>query len=325
MRAWLHIFYLFYFLYFISPNFDVLKLYWHGTDCLFIKSAEGIMDAVAISKSLENITFSIQNCNSLNMSHSTSQNQRLKIEAITSLKTDIIMLCDLRLGNKNLTSCKGSVSNLFLINNNCANDFMSNSTLTKRGVGILFKKDLNIIIEETINSDDENFMLSRIVLRGQKFIIGVIYGPNEHNPAFFRNLYEACRRLGNAPLILGGDLNCTFSNLNVQANPDCFNMAELPNYRHSCYISEFCLALELDDPFRFLHPNSKKYTYRPFGLVRKNRSRIDFFMISKSLLNLNLDCVIPEGPLGTFFDHKYVDLTFNKNPFWLKTAKKTSS
>ena len=47
------------------------------------------------------ITISSVNCCSLNMSTVTSANQKLKIYGITKLKTDFILMSDIRLGSKN--------------------------------------------------------------------------------------------------------------------------------------------------------------------------------------------------------------------------------
>jgi hypothetical protein len=99
-------------------------------------------------------------------------------------------------------------------------------------------------------------------------------------------------------------------------------MQDLPNYRHSTYIREMCEALDLDEPFRFLYPDRKKFTYRPFGRVRRNRSRLDFFVMSKGLLSLKFDCFIPEATLGTFFDHKHVNLKFETRNGAGKRVKK---
>jgi hypothetical protein len=102
-----------------------------------------VTTAQNLNKMLGGISFAIQNCNSLNMTNSTAQNQRLKIEAISSLCADIIFLSDIPLGNKNLTTSKGEISKLFLVNNHKSYDFITNSTRNKRGVGVLFSRNLN--------------------------------------------------------------------------------------------------------------------------------------------------------------------------------------
>jgi succinate dehydrogenase flavin-adding protein (antitoxin of CptAB toxin-antitoxin module) len=50
--------------------------------------------------------------------------------------------------------------------------------------------------------------------------------------------------------------------------------------------------------------NKKQYTYKPFGNTRKNRSRIDFFLISRGMINTGTECRIGDSTLGSFFDHK---------------------
>jgi hypothetical protein len=87
-------------------------------------------------------------------------------------------------------------------------------------------------------------------------------------------------------------------------------MANLPNYRHSVYLNEMCEALNLIEPLRFSHPDAKKYSYKPYGTLRKNRSRIDFFLMSNVLYEEGIVCEILDHALGTCFDHRPVFVTF---------------
>jgi hypothetical protein len=48
--------------------------------------------------------------------------------------------------------------------------------------------------------------------------------------------------------------------------------------------------------------------YMPFGTARVNRSRIDFFVISASLIRRVTDCVIRESVSCKLFDHNQVSL-----------------
>jgi hypothetical protein len=45
-------------------------------------------------------------------------------------------------------------------------------------------------------------------------------------------------------------------------------------------INDLCGAVSVSDPFRIMNPDSREYTYNPSGTLRKNRSRIDFFLIT---------------------------------------------
>jgi exonuclease III len=234
----------------------------------------------------------------------------IKIEALSGTKSDIIFVSDLRLGNKNATASTGDISRQFLVNSNGTYNFLSNSTQNKRGVGILYKKELPLSIIRTVSDPEENFLIASVELAGKKIVLVSVYGPNDHNPYFFQNLYRGIKDMGDLPIVIGGDFNATFSRDCVEINIDCQGMSDIPNVRHSKYIQEFCEALELMDPYRFLYPNKKEFSYRPFGDSRKNRSRIDFFLVSNTLLSLKFDCSIGPSNLATCFDHKPITLKF---------------
>jgi hypothetical protein len=85
-------------------------------------------------------------------------------------------------------------------------------------------------------------------------------------------------------------------------------MASCPNQRHSVILKEMCDRMRLVDPFRFLYPNERNYSYIPRNALANNRSRIDFFIISHSLINSVEKCYISEHLQSTMFDHKPVFL-----------------
>jgi hypothetical protein len=206
---------------------------------------------------LSDTVFAIQNCNSLNMIHSTSQNQQIKIDALTGIGADIILLSDIRLGNKNLSNCSNEISRLFLVNKNNSYTLYANSTSNKRGVGILIKSSFSGTIVDTKKDPGENYLLLKIALKNNFNIIGSVYGPNEHDPGFFISLYRDIKGLGDFPIVLGGDFNCTYSDDKIGANGDCFHMNDLHNIRHTTYLKEMCKTLGLLDPFRALFPEKR--------------------------------------------------------------------
>jgi exonuclease III len=85
---------------------------------------------------LPNLTVSSINCNSLNVSNLSSLHHKLKLYSITKLKTDIILLSDTRVNDKNKVTMS-HLSKTFLTNPNAQYDYFSNSTHSSRGVGIL--------------------------------------------------------------------------------------------------------------------------------------------------------------------------------------------
>jgi hypothetical protein len=87
-------------------------------------------------------------------------------------------------------------------------------------------------------------------------------------------------------------------------------MNSIPNKRHSEYLHNLCTAGSLVDPFRAKYPNRKEFTCVPSDPLKKNRSRIDFFIISNQLLNCVTDISICPGLQSKVFDHKAVILSF---------------
>ena len=259
------------------------------------------------------LTIASINCNSLNMSVTSRVNQKRKIYGIVKLKTDIIFMSDIRLCNKNLVSLGSELKKLFLINPYQAYEFIHNSKRSKRGVGILYKKDLNLSVEASTEDPEDNYILTRVSLKGTSIILGSVYGPNEYDPEFFARLGADLNRLGNYPVILGGDWNCTFSTDPVASNIDCINMANLPNIRHSRLLSNLCDRFKLTDPYRVYFPTRRDFSYRPRNLLQKNKSRIDFFLMSEDLLMATSNCDMALGLQSKLLDHKAIYLSFNCN------------
>ena len=261
-----------------------------------------------------NVNYAAVNCNSMNLSSSTKPAQMKKIYAIAKLKTDIILLSDIRLSAKNVSGLKLLQSN-FATNPYCSYKLLHNSTMSKRGTGILIKNGIGISEEIVLRDPEENYIVALLsTTNGDKVIVSAIYGPNCINEDFFRRLKTALLSLGDYPIIVGGDWNCTFSTENIDLNIDCLNMTNLPNHRHSALLSSLCIELNLTDPYRYLWPNRKDFTFVPRNNLNRNRSRIDFFIISANLLPKLKKCYINQSLLSTSFDHKPVFSSFRPTP-----------
>jgi hypothetical protein len=75
----------------------------------------------------------------------------------------------------------------------------------------------------------------------------------------------------------------------------------------SCYLTLICLIC-LD----FFYLDRKEYSYVPRYNLSQNKSRLDFFLVSDSLLDFTSDCLIHTALQNKLFDHKAVSLFFNK-------------
>jgi len=166
-----------------------------------------------------NIMLSIQNCNSLNVS-SLNRNTYTKTTAISNLGADIVFLSDMRLNNKHK-----KIVDIFRTDYR----LFYNSSKAKRGVGILVKNSINITIINTFQDAEENILLLHCTLNNNEIVLGAIYGPNDNNMDFFRDLNRGLSSFPRIPIMLGGDWNATMSALPTNYNLDIVNMHEIPS------------------------------------------------------------------------------------------------
>jgi hypothetical protein len=89
-------------------------------------------------------------------------------------------------------------------------------------------------------------------------------------------------------------------------------MQDIPSLPHSKKIRDLCNAHYLVDPFRVLYPNRRDFSYSPWGNLRRNRSRIDFFLVSSNIVDKVDDCFIKPHTQSKLFDHKAIVLDFCK-------------
>jgi exonuclease III len=235
--------------------------------------------------------------------------QLSKLIAITALCSDIIFLSDLRMNDDN--DAVDKISKILICNKNRNYFFHYNSISNCRGVGILIACDLPCKIIYTYKDTDDNILGLVLEYDRNIFSICSVYGPNDNNRKFFSSLSGYLEILGDVPSVIGGDWNATYSQSPSNCNPDTLNMASPPSLIRSGWIADICSSFGLLDLFRAFHPTRKDFTYFPHG-ARKNRSRIDFFLISESLLSSCRSCNISPWLSTSLFDHKSVNIDFSK-------------
>jgi exonuclease III len=257
-----------------------------------------------------NLSFSVINCNSLNMTVSGSFQQKLKVYGIVKLKTDVIFLSDIRLSNRQGIRDISALESMFKVNPYCSYKCYFNSSKNKRGAGILLKHDLPFSDTREVADPGENFLLLSTTFSGNRYTLGAVYGPNGNNPGFFNELGDTLWELGNDNIILGGDWNCVWSRAALTRNQDLLNMTAVPNSGNSAVMRKCCNKLDLTDPFRALHPSRCDFSYTPRCITKKNRSRLDFFVVSNRLLRSVTTCTISRELQNKLFDHKAIFLNF---------------
>ena len=73
--------------------------------------------------------------------------------------------------------------------------FMAGLTSNKRGVMILLNNNFQHDIGRIVTGPNGNFLILEITIKGKKFTLVNIYGPNEDRPQFYDNLRQKNRRI----------------------------------------------------------------------------------------------------------------------------------
>jgi hypothetical protein len=179
-------------------------------------------------------------------------------------------------------------------------------------VGILLKHSVPISEVRAVADPGENFLLISCLHNGNRFTLGAVYGPNGNNPDFYRDLGMVLTAIGNDKIIIGGDWNCVWSKASLNRNIDICNMTSVPNPGNSAEMRHQFELLNMSDPYRVLHPGRSDFTYSPRASNKKNRSRLDYFVVSDSVVPLVTNCSICPHLQNKLFDHKAVFLDFGK-------------
>ena len=193
--------------------------------------------------------------------------------------------------------------------------YFSPYTSNSRGVAILFNNTFEFKVLKVIRGKDGNFLIITIETNKQKFNLVNIYGPNKDEPDFYKNLKEKIKNLEN--LIIAGDFN-----LVLDPSKDYYNYKHINNSNSKQVVEDMTFELDLCDIWRELNPENLRYTWRkqnPF-----QQSRLDFFLVSESLVPVVHDADITHGYRS---DHSMITLTlkFSKEKSQRKTLWKHNS
>jgi exonuclease III len=171
---------------------------------------------------------------------------------------------------------------------------------------------LNVAVNQCWKDQTENAIIMDVTLDDCKLTLGSVYGPNNTGREFYRFLRDTLTRTNGTYKILGGDWNTVCDNRPPQYNIDIINMVSVPNAVNSNLLDELCTDFTLSDPYRTLYPTRIDFTYSPFGHVRNNRSRIDFFLVTNNLIPMLDECAISSTVTTSLFDHKCISLYIKK-------------
>ena len=264
---------------------------------------------------LKGLKISSQNINSFNLSTAEMDNLNLrtyehKLTSIVKSRHDIILIQDCRIGHRT----EKIIKDLSLTQFGSYEVFINSSSSSSRGVAILINKAVNYEVFKVIKSNCNNLIVLDMLLKGCNITIGCVYGPKQQNHrGFYTQVRSIITDQGNQNFIIGGDYNAINSIEPPSQNPlfgniDLYLTETIPNINNSMDIVEWISRGEAVDPFRFLNPNSREFSYISFNDNHLSQSRIDFFLCNYELMNViqNVNHHIRTKK----FDHKEVVIEF---------------
>ena len=260
-------------------------------------------------KTLGGITCGSLNPNSLNLSDINTVKANLfynKLNAILKLNRDIWCLQDVRFADK-----KDEFERQIRVTKFGRYKLYENSTWGRGGVATLIKDTVPHKINSIHRSACQNALLLDLEIKGFRFLLCNIYGPRKTVPDFdfFEDLNNYILTLGVKFVIINGDLNAVTTGSNPTpdnlGNIECFNMASLPQAKHSKTLNDLIANNFLIDKFRVTHPNLRIYSYIPHdaGGGRPNRSRIDNILVTPPM-NKYIKKVDYANLISSKCDHK---------------------
>lgn len=179
--------------------------------------------------------------------------------------------------------------------------YSSNYNSRQRGVSILINRKIKFTHNTTITDPEGRFIIINIILNNNQLTIGNIYGPNTDNPSFFQNFFATLSENTNNTVIIGGDFNTVINHSLDRSNNSTTNRTT----KSTNIITQYANELGLGDSWRLQNPSSREYTF--YSTVHKTYSRIDFFLISNSIISNISDSTIHPIIIS---DHAPISITW---------------
>ena len=132
-----------------------------------------------------------------------------------------------------------------------------------------------------------------------------IYAPNLDTPDFFQNLAEFIDQNKQDYLVICGDFN-----LVMNPNLDSYNYVSINNPKSRNLALQILETYNLTDVFRYMHPDTKRYTWRRKNPIKQ--ARLDYFIVSGCFTDIVTSCKINPGYRS---DHSILELNVKINSF----------
>ena len=173
-----------------------------------------------------------------------------------------------------------------------------------RGVAILFNNNFEFNIVNSYTDARGNIIVLDIEVDKHRITLVNLYGPNSDDPNFYETLYKIILQQGNKDMLLVGDWN-----LLLDPNIDGKNYKHINNPNARQRVLKLIAELNLYDVWRDENGDKCMYTWRRKlkpGCIQMGR--LDFFLVSESLINFTSDECINSSYRS---DHSSISLSLS--------------
>uniref|UniRef100_A0A8C4S0K8 Reverse transcriptase domain-containing protein n=1 Tax=Erpetoichthys calabaricus TaxID=27687 RepID=A0A8C4S0K8_ERPCA len=161
--------------------------------------------------------------------------------------------------------------------------FHSNFIKKTRGVGILIHRTVSFVASDVVSDPEGRYVMVTGNLYNSKMILINVYAPNVKDKEFMQNLFASIPNVNTHKIIMAGDFNCV---LNPLLDRTPVTGGTTSNTAKT--ITQFLNDHNLSDPWRFLNPNSRIYSF--YSPMHYSYSRIDYFFIDNNFLPTIKSC-----------------------------------
>ena len=184
--------------------------------------------------------------------------------------------------------------------------YFSSFRPNSRGVAILFNNKCEFSVNNHISDINGNYLILDCTIEGMKYVLVNLYGPNTDSPSFYTQLLSTIDNIHtDQHVIIAGDFN-----LVMDPELDLMNYKHLNNPKARKEVLKLMDELNLKDIFREMYPTLIRYSWRKRNPLKQ--ARLDFFLISESLLSLTT-CVQYDSSYRS--DHSPAVISLKLNEF----------
>ena len=161
--------------------------------------------------------------------------------------------------------------------------FHSKFSQRARGVAIIIRKNVRFELTTSLLDPNGRYVIVSGRLQNTPVILASIYAPNWDDDQFLVNLFAQIPNADDHHIIMAGDWN-----LVQDVSLDRSSHTQSTLSKSAKVVSHYSSQLGLSDPWRFINPQSKAFSF--FSHRHHTFSRIDFFLLDNNLLHLVNSC-----------------------------------